>query len=262
MSSPWRQADGPELKDSPARSSLSIPQLDCFTPSKRVSVATASTEKETYIRHSTTNPNIKDSIEDLPSSVPRSPQATYSPRRLDIRPEIYHDQPSPSQQSSPLLPEFEGTSIDTARNPETSRPAAQNFIASTALPLRDPALFLEAGSPCRPQPHPKRSNLKLTLDGDSWSFNGRVSRPLSPFTRGGFLRRAVSNEGMPRPPSHSSARAESAGPWVGAPATEKHTEKSSDGGKAGQKEKLVNNHSKAQRLGHPFLGFLGRRSAT
>lgn len=113
--------------------------------------------------------------------------------------------------------------------------------------------------PRRPYQYNKPSNLKLTLDGGAIGVDCQPPRPLSPFTRAGFLRRLASSEAAsrPTPPSRAASAEPSVPTQEGA---EKHPKATSGNAKEEQKGKQVEGVSKAHRSGHPFLGFLGRKS--
>lgn len=206
---------------------------------------------------SPTSSNIKDSIEDLPSSVPRSPQATDSPRRYNLKLDLDQIQSSLSQQSSPLLPELDGLRIDKAESHAASRSVNQDVYSNVISSAEHPAPSLDSGSPRPRKKHRKVSHPELMLDGDSLGFDHQIPRPMSPFTPAGLLRRLTSNEAILRPPSRARGAELCVVTQV---RSEEHAGATSGGGKEGREGKLLGGITKVQGSGHPFLGFLGRRS--
>lgn len=157
---------------------------------------------------------IKGSIEDLPSTVPRSPQAVKS---SSSRPLQDSSSPSPFRNSSPLFSEV----LDMLRNSTRRSPnktTATEDSPTFTFPNHDqdeaslpPPKFevrkvshTSTGSPVAIHATHRRhkpSNLKLTLDGFSMlpesapapALESKERRPLSPFTPGGILRKISSN---------------------------------------------------------------------
>jgi len=206
---------------------------------------------------SPTNSNIKDSIEDLPSSVPRSPQATESPRSYNLKLDLDQTQPSPSQQSSPLLPGLDGLRIDKAGSPAASRSVDRDVQSSVTSSAEHTAPCLDSGSPRPRKQRQMVSHPKLMLDRDWLGFDRHIPRPMSPFNPAGILRRLTSNEATLRLP----ARSRSAEPCAATLAhSDGHAGATSGGGKEGREEKVLGSITNPAESGHPFLGFLGRRS--
>ncbi|KAK5950519.1 hypothetical protein OHC33_008462 [Knufia fluminis] len=254
-SSPWRQENGRRPLYSPERSPWSSPHFHGPEVSPQRSLRGASVEEDVFSICSPPSPKTKDSIEDLPSSVPRSPQAVEVPSRSSFQPNDNLAPHSPSQQSSPLLPELDGLSIGVADSPTVSRPANENVLPSTSINTRDLVALPRTDSPRPAYQRHKPSSLKLTLDGGALDVSNQPPRPLSPFTRAGFLRRLTSSEAASRPtPAPRAASAEPSVP------THEETERYSKTTSGSSKEEQEGKQSKAQRSGHPFLGFLGRRS--
>jgi len=192
---------------------------------------------------------IKDSIEDLPSMVPRSPQLDEFGKRLSLRSSSGGDDGPPA--------------------PTLSRPAA---AASQPLSPTHKVPHIDLPSPLEEEPHSptrlphqtaKRNklNLTLTLNGATFDLERKRTRPLSPFTSGGFLRRLVST---PEPLS-APATVTNIQPTFGEVAADRMKEmKLADSARSQQKAhsskaKVVERTTRAQRNGHFLIGFLGRR---
>lgn len=224
-------------------------------------------DQNVFMARSPTNSNIRDSIEDLPSSVPRSPQATNSPRRYNSELDSNQAQLSPSQQSSPLLPGLDGLHVDIVEGPAASRSAERDVNSSALSSAKHPALSLDSGSPRSRKIHSNVSYLELDVNEDSPIINRQIPRPLSPFTPAGLLRRFTSNEATLRAPSGPPPRARSAEPCVATRAApEEHARAASGGGKEAQGPRPQESITRVQKSRHPFLSFHGwqldRRSAT
>lgn len=224
-------------------------------------------DQNVVMARSRTNSNIRDSIEDLPSSVPRSPQATNSPRRYNSELDTNQTQLSPSQQSSPLLPELDGLHVDIVKGPAASRSAKRDVNSSALSSAEYPALSLDSGSPRSRKMHFNVSHLELDVNDDSAIVSRQMPRPFSPFTPAGLLRRFTSNEATLRASSGPPPRARSAEPCVATRAVpEEHARAASGGAKEAQGPRPQESITRVQRSRHPFLGFHGwrldRRSAT
>ncbi|KPI36749.1 uncharacterized protein AB675_11828 [Cyphellophora attinorum] len=111
----------------------------------------------------------KDSIEDLPSSVPRSPKSPKSPR-------------SPRSPKSPL------------RHAETFDEILEN--SPEALPPPPPPPSPTKMSRLSPR-RLLKNDMTVKINGTEFNIERRPSRPLSPFTSGGMLRKLVPSSAPP-----------------------------------------------------------------
>lgn len=181
-------------------------------------------------------------MEDLPSSVRRSPQATDSPRRFSLK----SDQPSPTQMSSPLLQKLDSLGVRRPESPIAPMPPEKDVDQSVFSFCRDTALCPDTRSPRLLYQYHKPSNLKSAVDGRSFNLEFRPAPPLSPFTRAGFLRRLMSSEvrRAPTPPSRAGSA---------------DLCDDQEASKDEQGVKLAEDVKKAERSGHSFLGLFGRR---
>lgn len=146
----------------------------------------------------------KDSIEELPSNVPRSPQAYRSPRSSKMS-KVDKNEPSPSPTKSPKT---------------------------------------------RPRRHKK---LTVTIDGANFDLR-KNKRTLSPFTTGGFLRKAI----LPQtaPPTVTEF-----GPSIEDEVLARLEAIKSTENKEDKSTKASRRTTSAERGGKTLMGFLGRRIA-
>lgn len=189
---------------------------------------------------------IRDSIEDLPSMVSRAVRASpaHSPRKkraslgsdqlYDLLPDQMPAHMSPTKASSPLLPPVQALRIRTRTSHVLP---ALNMAEHRTSQISDTVLFsnLDARS-VKPDEMPE--NVRSASAASSRS----TSRPLSPFTSGGFLRRLISY-GDISPRKWSSERVQVGKSWIG------RRRNASDPGFNGTAQR---NPSR--------LGFLGRKS--
>jgi len=214
----------------------------------------ASTETEVFLAGSTTDSNVKDSIEDLPLSVSRSPQATDFPCQFGLKPD--QSQSSPTQESSPLLQDIGSLSLCRAQSATENVQREKDVEQVVPRFGRNTTSSSDTGSPRLVFRRHKSSNLQLTLDGGSSNLESRPPRPLSPFTRAGFPRRFTHREAIRR--STPPPRTASVNPYDEEGATG-DSQAESDTNDDDQEGKLVEDLTKAERSGHRFLVFLGRR---
>lgn len=149
----------------------------------------------------------KDSIEELPSNVPRSPQAYRSPRssKMAKMSKVDKNEPAPSP----------------TKSPKTRR----------------------------------RRHKKLTVTIDGANFDLRKNkRPLSPFTTGGFLRKAI----LPQtaPPTVTEF-----GPSIEDEVRARMEATKSTENKEDKSTKASRRTTSTERGGKTLMGFLGRRIA-
>jgi hypothetical protein len=144
----------------------------------------------------------KDSIEELPSSVPRSPRSPRSPKRES------------GDESDKIEPEMP---LSPTKSPRDAR---------------------------------RRLKKKLTVNIDGADFDiERKKRPLSPFTSGGVLRKAV--------PQTAPATVTEFGPTV-----EEEVRASINTNKSEaviKPDKIIEKTTSTERGGKRLMGFLGRR---
>ena len=235
------------------------------------------------------SPIIKDSIEDLSQVVipPPGPTTLSTPQLSRTRSPTISELDlgalpppvSPTKGSSPLIPEglklrFRDRQSPKQGSSHTEIPSSQHPDAITALP--HPLSF----SPNLPRKHfyqrHKPSHLKLTrLDGTNFDLNRKssasssasapISRPLSPFTSGGFLRRLVSspepaksaprNELQTEPQAHDAID-EAIGELTGLKL--RHNGPEDKFAKAEQ-GKDTQSSVRGPRSGHSLMSLLGRR---
>lgn len=239
---------------------------------------------------------VKEDLGTIPSGISWSPTATRenSPRSrtVDSWNDAYIDDIllpcpislSPTLESSPLLPE----ALRIARRKRDESPARAPFnkesksvesIPKPALvmPTEPTASLGKKDSPPRLTHRRHRpSNLKLTLDGGTNvpDFEGgrnvsdplQPTRPLSPFTSGGFLRRLTSN---PFPGRSTDTDTEDSPP-PGPPRPVQLTVDTRNGieeatnmpktSYQGRQSPAEDDKGKSRRGGHSLISFLERRS--
>ena len=250
-----------------------------------------------YIPDNLSNLIIKDSVEDLPSAVPRSPTPITldSPRLRRASSLAIHelDSPalpsplSPTRGSSPLISEAlefrfreKHAPKQSLTNPEI--PETQQADAMTAVPMPPPLAFTPAGKPKPFYQRHKPSHLKLTrLDGTNTDFDinrkssassatsaqsAPVVRPLSPFTSSGFLRRLVSSPEPTIFTTKNELRTESRTDYKFDEVIQGMTKMRTSDNRAqhrsmrSDQEKDPQKSVRGQRSGHSLMSLLGRRA--
>lgn len=199
---------------------------------------------QVYIPHSTSKSSItskiKDSIEDLPSTVPRSPQLDQSSHKFNLR------DSEEAIPSSPTLPHPPHVPYPSS---PTRKPRSTIAAPGIQAPLPSPTRLSH-------QRHQRnKPNLTVTLASATSDHDHKKPRPLSPFTGGGFLRRLVSSP-VPATEYGISTKDE-----VDEQMKDLKLCESVEEGKGGAGDERVGDRTaRAQRSGHKLIGFLGRRA--